>query len=220
MIMEREFKPNKNGKLVAGVGINDVDYKVKRRWYDKVTGINTWECPYFKRWVKVLTRCYSEKYQEKHPAYKGCSVCEEWLTFSNFKRWMEKQDWEGKQLDKDILHKGGVKVYSPETCCFVSSMVNNFMLTRSNDRGEHPLGVSRGRTSVSYSAQCGCDGVQVQLGSYKDALIAHRAWQKTKIAHGRDLINRQDDDRVIEGLTIVVDRIERSYNLREETLTL
>lgn len=30
-------------------------------------------------------------------------MADEWNTFSNFKNWMEKQNWEDKQLDKDII---------------------------------------------------------------------------------------------------------------------
>ena len=77
------------------------------------------------------------------PTYKGCSVSEEWLRFSNFKRWMEKQDWDGKQLDKDILFEGN-KVYSAETCVFVTSVVNSFTSDSGAKRGEWLIGVSLG----------------------------------------------------------------------------
>ena len=77
----------------------------------------------------MLQRCYSESHLVRQPTYKGCSVCEEWLTFSNFKSWMEQQDWEGKQLDKDLLvYKN--KIYSPETCVFVSSVINSFFVEK------------------------------------------------------------------------------------------
>jgi len=36
---------------------------------------------------------------------------------------MERQDWEGKHLDKDILIPGN-KIYSPDRCIFVSSLIN------------------------------------------------------------------------------------------------
>ena len=69
------------------------------------------------------------EYLERRPAYKDVVVRQEWLTFSNFKRWMEKQDWEGKQLDKDIIVLGN-KVYSPETCAFVLGVTNGFITAR------------------------------------------------------------------------------------------
>ena len=93
-------------KLVCGVGINDADYAVVE--WETIGYVNgkqnqkrVWECPYYKVWGSMLKRCYSDKYQERYQTYKGCTVSEEWLTFSNFKNWMEKQDWEGKHLDKE-----------------------------------------------------------------------------------------------------------------------
>ena len=33
----------------------------------------------------MLVRCYNAKFHERQPQYKGCTVCEEWLNYSNFK---------------------------------------------------------------------------------------------------------------------------------------
>ena len=109
-------------KLVCGVGINDADYAVQKLetvgYADgKRKQRLVWVCPYYQTWIDMLKRCYSDKLQERQPTYKGCSVSEEWLTFSAFKVWMEKQDFERKQLDKDLLFEGN-KVYSAETCVF------------------------------------------------------------------------------------------------------
>ena len=79
----------RKSKLVSGVGINDADYEVQK--YTVVSGKRKriWICPYYITWTHMLQRCYSEKSQLKHPTYKGCTVCDEWLIFSNFKTWME-----------------------------------------------------------------------------------------------------------------------------------
>ena len=89
-------------RLVFGVGINDSDYEVYK--YETINGKRkaTWKCPYYERWVSMLRRCYSPRSLEKYPTYKGCTVCEEWLTFSTFKKWMENQEWEDRHLDKDF----------------------------------------------------------------------------------------------------------------------
>ena len=120
----------KTRKLVCGVGNNDSDYVVTKFETIVVNGKLKqkliWVCPYYRVWKGMLERCYSIKYQESQPTYIGCSVTDEWLTFSAFKNWMEKQNFEGMQLDKDLLIEGN-KVYSPETCVFVSGMVNNFI---------------------------------------------------------------------------------------------
>jgi hypothetical protein len=77
----------------------------------------------YERWHAMLRRCYY-KVGGKHvyPAYKDCTVCDEWLTFQNFADWHEQHypkiegDW---QLDKDIIVRGNT-VYSPERCKYVT----------------------------------------------------------------------------------------------------
>ncbi|MDU6995940.1 MAG: hypothetical protein E6356_13855 [Terrisporobacter othiniensis] len=84
-------------------------------------------------WKNMLTRCYSEKYHEKHPNYKDCTVCEEWHNFQNFAKWYEENYYEvGNErmhLDKDILVKGN-KVYSPITCIIVPQRINDLFTKR------------------------------------------------------------------------------------------
>ena len=131
-------------KLVWNIGINDADYSVEKKtsWYEngKQKQKRVWVCPFYEKWRPMLQRCYSEKFQNKRPTYKGCSVCQEWLTFSNFKAWMEQQDWYGKELDKDILFPGN-KIYSPDTCIFVDQGVNKFLIESNAARGKYMVGV-------------------------------------------------------------------------------
>lgn len=105
---------------VYGIGINDADYVTTM---SKKNG--GWRCPFYYRWEKMLRRCYSEHYQKINPSYIGCSVCPEWLYFSKFRLWMVTQNWEGLELDKDLLVVGN-RVYSPDTCCFISHKINTF----------------------------------------------------------------------------------------------
>lgn len=114
------------GNLIYGVGVNDADYVVQK--YEEVGTPSkrsrklVWICPFYQKWTSMLCRCYSDKFKQKNKSYDGCKVSDEWLTFSNFKNWMEKQDWEGKELDKDLLGNG--KIYSPQTCLFISKSAN------------------------------------------------------------------------------------------------
>lgn len=87
-------------RKILGVAINDAEYVVTA----KVDGVKI-SCPYYKVWANMLQRCYNKKEQERYPNYAGCTVCDEWLTFSTFKSWMERQDWRGKHLDKDISNQ-------------------------------------------------------------------------------------------------------------------
>ena len=207
-------------KLVYGVGINDVDYVVQK-WetVGYVDGVRkrklVWVCPYYRTWKNMLKRCYSPKSQEKYPTYKGCSVSEEWLRFSNFRRWMEEQDWEGLQLDKDLLFAGN-KVYSAETCVFVSSMVNKFTNNNGAKRGEWLLGVSWYKERSKFMSMCSNPFTRKQenLGYFDCELEAHQAWLNRKLELAHLVAAEQTDERVAKAL------IERytNYTLSVESV--
>lgn len=192
-------------KLVYGVGINDADYFVVRFETIVVNGKQkrklAWACPYYRAWTSMLRRCYSIKDQERCTTYKGCGVSEEWKTFSNFKAWMEKQDFEGKQLDKDILIEGN-KVYSPETCGFVTQTVNNFITDRGNDRGEFLIGVYWHKPNEKFLSRCSnpFTGGQEHLGYFTCEQEAHSAWLKRKLELAYELAAIQEDPRVAKAL--------------------
>ncbi len=168
-----------------GVGVNDSDYPIKN-------------CPFYKRWCLMLARCYSPAVQKKQTTYIGCEVCEDWLTFSNFKSWMEKQDWKGKVLDKDLLGNG--KLYSPETCAFILEKTNSFMTDRRNHRGEYPLGVHK-HQGGKYQARCGdSSGKRVHLGTFNTPEDASRAYKKCKREVALKLSEEETDIRVRNAL--------------------
>lgn len=106
--------------LVHGVGVNDADYNTQIVNNKKVI----WRCQFYDKWYAMLKRCYSPLWHKQFPSYIGCTVCPEWLYFSKFRLWMERQKWEGLELDKDILVKGN-QVYGPDTCCFIPNSINN-----------------------------------------------------------------------------------------------
>lgn len=181
-------------RTVQGIGVNDAEYPVNPRVKD---GRST--CPYYAVWSGMLKRCYSEKYKLKRPTYSGCYVYEKWLTFSNFKAWMELQDWRGKELDKDILVKGN-KVYSPETCCFVTKTVNSFVTDSAARRGDLPIGVTE--FHGKYRSEC-CDPFKKSvrfLGQFNTPIQAHEAWRKRKHELACQLADLQTDQRVAEAL--------------------
>lgn len=151
-------------KPVFGVGINDANYKVN---------INGDICPYYRKWADMLKRCYSDKFQSTRPKYIGCTVCDEWLTFSNFKIWMIKQDWQGKHLDKDLLSLGN-KVYSPDTCYFITSEINSLLC------GIEKKGCSFDKSRNKYIAKVSVSGRTVNLGRYKTEQEANEAHKIAK----------------------------------------
>lgn len=183
-------------RLVRGFGVNDAKYVVKV-WTElpkdlsgKRIRVIEWTCPFYKTWVGMIHRCYSEQSLIKNPTYKNVSVCEEWKYFSNFKAWMETQDWEGKHLDKDIIGPGNL--YSSSCCCFVSARVNLFLTAREARRN-----VAIGVTVTpcgNYAAKInsGIRGRTEYLGTYINPTDAHLAWCNAKLSAAITLIREED----------------------------
>lgn len=78
------------------------------------------------RFTAVKRRCYDPRVKE-YASYgaKGVVICDEWLNdFEKFYQWSIDNGYsKNLQLDKDI--KGNGKLYSPETCCWVTPYENN-----------------------------------------------------------------------------------------------
>jgi hypothetical protein len=190
---------------IHGLGINDAWYMTQSK--NPENGIRI--CPYYKAWKSMLERCYCAKYQERRPTYKGCTVSEEWLTFSNFRSWMEKQDWKGKCLDKDII-KIGNKIYSKDNCVFVSEKTNNLLNEYMAKRGDYPRGVSSKAGSSNYDAYCCVDGKNHRIGSFKnitDASIAYLKFKSGLIVKIANEDYKGINDRVMNGLISHANRL-------------
>lgn len=189
----RGFFMGDNMKLLYGIGINDADYAVRAN--------GKWVCPFYTRWRDMLTRCYSEARHTVRPTYVNCSVVEEWKTFSNFKKWMETQDWKGKHLDKDLLFPGN-KEYGPDTCVFVDRIVNNFILESNSIRGTFPIGVSFHKGSKKYVARCNNPFAKKteHLGCFTCPEEAHKAWLIRKKEIATMIAAEQKDERIVEAI--------------------
>lgn len=181
-------------KLVFGFGINDADYVVK----PTIDGKRIY-CHFYVTWYNMIQRCYSEKFQQSHPTYVGCSVCPEWKSFMAFRSWMEKQDYEGKQLDKDLLSPGN-KVYSPETCCFVEQWLNSLFNDHAARRGKWPIGVYWHKQRQKFVAQLNVDGKRKHLGYFDNSTDALTAYQKAKKECIEGLMENYPDERVKQAI--------------------
>ena len=213
-------------KLLYGVGTNDSWYTLSKR--EKLTEILPcgqsksrviWKCPYYTKWESMLRRCYSKYAHQSHPTYVGCTVCKEWLTFSNFREWMVYQDWEGMTLDKDFLGQNCM-VYSPETCVFILNRVNCFLEDRGLDRGNYLLGCDVSRDNNGrFRARCS-DPLSRKdssyLGYYGTELAAHLVWKRQKHEYACELADSEyvTDDRVRE---VLINRY-KNYTILEDHL--
>lgn len=190
-----------NRKAIFGVGINDAEYSCVRAGYEITNGVRKkvtyWTCPFYAVWISMLIRCYSPQRLKIKKTYSECLVCEEWLMFSNFKRWMEQKDWQGKDLDKDLLKKGN-KLYSPDLCVFITPELNNFICDTKSKKSSLPIGVALHKATGRYYAYCQNPFTKRKehLGSFTCSDKAHKAWLKRKNEHASKLASEINDQDV------------------------
>ncbi len=161
-------------RLIYGVGVNDADYMVQ-----PIVNGKQVRCPYYRAWTGMLRRVYSNKFHAIQPTYEDTTVCSEWHSFMTFRAWMMKQDWENKQLDKDILHPNN-KHYSPENCCFVSSALNKLLTDAAAGRGQYKIGVSFYKQRKKFCPCISIYGKTAHLGCYLTEEEAHAVYKEAK----------------------------------------
>ena len=172
----------KRRKLICGVGINDAPYSTFLGYTQEGKQIR---CPFYIKWKSLIQRCYSEtnwKQTNKHgylknAQYEFCEVVDEWHRFTNFKSWMEKQDWEGKHLDKDILVPENT-IYGPDTCMFIPPHINTMLVDQK--AGKYGKGVWRDKRSNIFRAQIRVNGKRTTRGSFATAEEAEELYSKLR----------------------------------------
>ena len=111
---------------------------------------------------------------------------------------MEKQDWEGKFIDKDLLFPGN-KVYGPDTCVFVTRQLNN-IFTDHGGRGPHKQGVYKHGRDGIYVAQISRYGKQKEIGYYDNEEAAYECYKKARREYLIEVANKQKDVRLVKAL--------------------
>lgn len=102
-------------------------------------------------WRNMISRCYDTRNKDyKYYGDKGVLICDEWKRYSNFKSWFDLHYINGFQIDKDIKAEGN-KIYSPNTCMFISPADNvrestsrrdNTYLKNQTGENNHMFGVT------------------------------------------------------------------------------
>ena len=167
-------------KLVYGKGFNDKTRPAK------VGGKIVKE---YDLWQSMLERCFGEKLQTRRPTYKGCNVSDNFLTYSYFYDWCQKQigfgkvDEKGRSwcLDKDILFTDN-KTYSETACVFVPNEINTFFIDCGNARGEYPVGVCFDKRVGKFKAYCRVNSKTKNLGLFNTPQEAFAAYKPFKEA--------------------------------------
>jgi len=135
----------------------------------------------YETWRGVLERSYSERLKDKYPTYKDVTCCDEWLYYSNFKKWYDLNyyeiDGQRMHLDKDILIKGN-KIYSPDNCVFAPQRINNLFVKCNANRGTYPLGVRYNKPNNNYLANCHNEKSEGKhLGSFATPELAFQCYK-------------------------------------------
>jgi len=191
-------------KLVHGVGTNDwkspVNTTIDGKRYRDI---------YYMTWVSMLQRSYDKKLHKRFPTYKDCTVSSEWLVFSNFRRWMVKQDWVGKQLDKDIIFPEN-KHYSEGRCVFIPHSLNTLLSDNKATRGKYPQGVTYHKHVKKFMTGVAFEGNNYCLGYFDTPEEASIAYVEKKVEILEYTANNYKGDKV--------NKVKRGLELHAELL--
>lgn len=148
----------------------------------------------YQKWHDMINRCYNKKFHERKPQYANCTVCTEWLNYSNFKIWYDKNNVTGKKLDldKDILFKGNLE-YSPATVTLVPHVINTLFVNGKSNRGNLPIGVYFDKEKNKYRAEMSFLGDQIKLGRFDTAKEAFARYKKYKEDFIKDMAEQYKD---------------------------
>jgi len=175
---------------LLGGAINDAKYNV---YYIDDFG-RRYACPIYTHWCNLLSRIFSDNYSKGVVCYKDVSICDEWLTFSNFYKWAKDKNYIGRDLDKDLKVTGN-KVYSPSTCLFVPPNINKLIQEKRRPKHDLPTGVTI-KSDGKFISRCTDNGKRVYLGVYFDKNDASKAYRNYKrnliIEKAQDFIGEPD----------------------------
>lgn len=140
------------------------NYYLNLEWYDRiVSGVGVLDIKgvflhgkvveqSYKTWACMIDRCYSKTNFSSKTYYSDCFVCDEWLYYSNFKKWFDDGEngyIDGYELDKDII-KDGNRIYCPEFCCFVPQEINKSVVAKRNKKNKYKRGVGYDKKRNKY----------------------------------------------------------------------
>ena len=175
--------------LFTGVSFNDLKGLGRTREYHV--------------WGNMMARCYTTRIQEKQPTYKGCTVSDEFLIFSGFYNWYQKQYGADLnfEIDKDLLFKGN-KEYHPDKCLLLPREINGALKTNKATRGDLPIGVFKIKNG-GFGAAMSERSKLKHLGTFKTPRQAFSAYRKAKKSYLKSLAEKyrdQIDPRAYEAL--------------------
>lgn len=145
----------------------------------------------YRIWVAILTACYDAHYINKKPSTMYHTVCDEWLDYQVFAKWLLNLGYYDSTVfvfNQSLLGKGST-VYSPETCCYIPIRIRNHLITtRKRGEGILPQGVTWCKRTGSYVAQISLNK-HTSLGRFDRVSLAALAYKEAKENYVKDVAN-------------------------------
>jgi hypothetical protein len=146
-------------------------------------------------WKQILLECFSQKYILAHPLFEGKTVCEEWLDYSNFKKWYDLNYYEipsQRMVLTNNLFNG--KNFCPETSCFLPNEINSVfqIVCQKTSDVDLPIGITQ-RQYQAYGIEIPVYTVAIQgkyIGIYSDLNESLSVWQAAKQKQLDELIEK------------------------------
>jgi len=152
-------------KIVMGIGIND-EFRVSK---------NSKPSKAYQAWAQMIVKTTNP---EASGYVADGVICKDWLTFSKFKEWFDKNHVDGWVMDRGILNPND-NIFSPDHCVFVPRHLSRFARKINSNNMFGLTGVSRitreGAPDV-YVSSIRIAGKNVHLGSFSNAIDAHKAY--------------------------------------------
>lgn len=162
--------------LVFGKGVNDVGETT-----GYVNNLGKWEQhKWYTHWRAMLQRVYEST--NRSVTYEDCSVCDEWLLLSNFKRFHDKYYKIGYSLDKDFKVYGN-RIYSEDNCLYIPTEVNAFLTHNKSTAGTLPIGVSKEAKTGRFIARLSKLSSRVYLGLFNTPEEAFAMYKEARIKY-------------------------------------
>ena len=134
----------------------------------------------YQTWRNMLMRVFSEDYHKKKPTYIGVEVCDEWLNLQVFGKWFEENFIEDYVLDKDLLGNS-TKIYSPDTCLFISPRLNSFLTNKKSVNKSGYTGVYWHNRDKVWVASIHVDGKPRHLGYFDKIEEANETYKVARL---------------------------------------
>lgn len=189
-------------KFVYGFGIPDSPVPIQQ-YVNSADGLTRKKMtiPEYKDWSDMLKRALSYDFKMEVKCYDKVTVSEDFRRFSSYYTWVhevqQNPDWKSCQLDKDILSPTDAKIYSPETCAYVTNKTNGFFTSKDINS---LLFTPNSKGIITLSMSTPFSNKNIDLGKFDNQDEARIAWKEGKHQIALKLAEIEKDPRVVEVL--------------------